>query len=137
MIFQRVTSFLAINKLRRSGVETSVVSFAANYNSLLIHYAVSPFPKNLWFSGNLSDVRRRRGIRNPNTCAQCLLNFRSAVLSGFLCLNPKLTLWLSLLIPKLFPAPLKKRGLFKKSIDFLNSPVLRKERSLWLLYLIN
>ena len=66
MIFQRITPFLAINKLRRSGVETSVVSFAANYNSLLIHYAVSPFPKNLWFSGNLSDVRRRKGIRNPN-----------------------------------------------------------------------
>ena len=46
--------------------------------------------------------------------------------SAYLCTpsgNPKLKLWLSLLIPKLFSYPLEKRGLFKKSTGFSHSQI--------------
>ena len=45
---------------------------------------------------------------------------------------PKLKFWLSLLIPKLFSYPLEKLRLFKKSIDFLNSPFCFIYRDIWL-----
>ena len=73
----------ATNKLHLSRVETSVASFAVNYNLLLIDYAVSPYPKNLWFSGALSGVRLRvqfvrsaLGITDSN-----IMRFKKANLS--------------------------------------------------------
>ena len=37
--------------------------------------------------------------------------------------NESAKFWLSLPVPKLFSYPLEKMGLFKKSVDFLNSPI--------------
>ena len=56
--------------------------------------------------------------------------FCAAVGSGFLCLNPKLTLWLSLLIPKLFHYPLEKtnEGCLK-SHHFLGSPFMEERNN--------
>ena len=96
LIFHLIIPFLAINKLRRSGRRNKRCIIRSKLKFTAHSLRCFSFSQKPLVFGS------------PERCTP----------SG----NPKLKLWLSLLIPKLFSYPLEKRGLFKKSTGFLNSP---------------
>ena len=74
--------------------------------------------------GKLREKNRKYSIFHKNKSFLAINKLR---LSAYLCTpsgNPKLALWLSLSIPKLFSYPPRQKGLFKKSVDYLNSPFI-------------